>query len=83
MRRVDISATIGRVRDQATRDGLREIELASAEFNIVDIAAAFTITGSYTETRTLNVGVSTLAQTQAFIATLVEDLKRGGQSRST
>jgi hypothetical protein len=83
MRRVDMSPTIGRVRDPATKDALREIELASAEFNLVDIAAPFTITGTYTETRTLNVGVSTLAETQAFIATLIEDLKRGGESRST
>lgn len=83
MRRIDISATIGRVQDPATRDALREVELASAEFNLVDIAAAFTITGTYTETRTLDVGVSTLAETQAFIATLIEDLKRGGESRST
>lgn len=83
MRRVDMSATIGRVRDPAAKEALREIELASAEFNVVDIAIAFEITGSYTETRTLNVGVSTLAQTQAFIATLINDLQRGGESRST
>jgi len=83
MRRVDISASIGRIQDHAMRDALREIELASAEWNTVDIAAAFEITGTYTETRTLNVGVSTLAQTQAFIATLINDLKRGGESRST
>lgn len=83
MRRIDISSTIGRVQDLATRDALREIELSSAEFNIVDIAIAFNITGTYTELRTLNVGVSTLAQTQAFLATLIADLQRGGQSRST
>lgn len=83
MRRIDISPTIGRVQDPAARDAFREIELASAEWNTVDIATSFEITGSYTETRTLNVGVSTLAETQAFIATLVNDLKRGGESRST
>ncbi len=83
MRRVDIDPSIGRVRDPATRDALKEIQLASAEWNLADIAAAFTITGAYTETRTLNVGTSTLAQTQAFLATLIEDLKRGGESRST
>lgn len=83
MRSVNISPTIARVRDPAARDAFREIELASAESNILDIMAPFTITGSFTELRTLNVGVSTLAQTQAFIATLVNDLKRGGQNRST
>ncbi len=83
MRRVDISASIGRISDQAMRDALRELELASAEWNTVDIAAPYVIEGTFTETRTLNVGVSTLAQTQAFLATLINDLKRGGESRST
>ncbi len=83
MRRVDIDPTIGKVTEPAVREALREIQLASAEWNLADIAAAFTITGVYTELRTLNVGTSTLAQTQAFIATLIEDLKRGGESRST
>jgi hypothetical protein len=83
MRPVNISPSISRVKDQAVRDALREVELASAEFHILDIVAPFTVTGVYTETRTLNVGVSTLAQTQAFLATLISDLKRGGESRST
>ena len=83
MRPVNISPLIGRSRDPAVAEALREIELASAEFNILDMANAFTITGAYTETRTLNVGVSTLAETQAFIATFIDDLKRGGANRST
>lgn len=83
MRRVDLGATIGAIRDESTRSALREIELASAEVDLVDIASAFTIGNSYTETRTLNVGTSTLAQTQAFIATFIDDLKRGGQHRNT
>lgn len=83
MRTVYISQAIGRVKDPATADALREIELASAEINITDIANAFTIEGTYSETRTLNVGVSTLAETQAFIATLINDFKRGGANRST
>lgn len=80
MRRVDINT--GGIRDPAAKSAIQEIVNASADENLVDIAAAFEITGSYTETRTLNVGVSTLAETQAFIATLVEDLKRGGQHRT-
>lgn len=83
MRAINIMNIIGRVKDPAVADALKEVELASAEFNILDMANAFTITGAYTETRTLNVGVSTLAQTQAFIATLIDDLKRGGANRST
>jgi hypothetical protein len=83
MRAVNIGNAIARVKDQAVRDALREIELASAEVNTIDIVTPYTITGTYTETRSLNVGVSTLAQTQAFLATLINDFKRGGESRST
>lgn len=83
MRPIQISGAIGRVRDPAVVDALREIELASQEANIVDIAQAFTITGAFTETRELEIGVSTLAETQAFIATLIADLKRGGAFRTT
>ena len=74
---------LGLIKDPSVRAALREVELASAEVNLLDIANAFTIEGSFTETRTLNVGVSTLAETQAFIATFINDCKRGGQHRST
>ena len=83
MRTVYISPIIGRVKDPAAADALKEIELASAEFNILDIATAFTITGVYTRRTTLDVGTSTLTETQEFLATLIEDLKRGGENRST
>lgn len=81
MRRLYINT--GRVRDGAVADILTEIINASADENIIDIAAAFTVTGSYTETRELHVGTSTLEETQAFLATLIADLKRGGQNRIT
>jgi hypothetical protein len=83
MRTVYISPIIGRVKDPATADALKEIELASAEFNLLDIANAFTINGAYTRRTTLDVGTSTLTETQEFIATLIDDLKRGGENRST
>lgn len=57
----------------------QEVERASREANPSAIAMDFTITGVYTPLRTLNVGTSTLAQTQAFLATLISDLKAGGQ----
>lgn len=82
MRRVNLSQ-IGRIKDPAAQDAIREIERASAEVDLLDIANAFTITGTYTETRTLNVGTSTLAETQAFVATFISDCKRGGQHRAT
>jgi len=81
MRRISINT--GAVKDRAVAAILEEIQKASADENIIDIAAAFTIEGDYTETRTLNVGTSTLEETQAFIATLIGDLKRGGSNRST
>lgn len=82
MRRVNPSS-IGFIKDQAARDAIKEIVGASAEVDLLDIANAFTITGTFSELRTLNVGTSTLAQTQAFIATFINDCKRGGQHRST
>jgi hypothetical protein len=80
MRRVDINT--GGIRDPAAKAAIQEIASASAEVDLIDIAAAFTIEGAYTETRTLHVGTSRLAETQAFIATLIEDFKRGGQHRT-
>lgn len=82
MRRITITQA-GLIKDQAVRAAVKEIELASAEVDLLDITNAFTITGAFTETRTLNVGTSTLAQTQAFIATFISDCKRGGQHRTT
>ena len=81
MRRVDLNT--GPVRDPAAANLFKEIMLASGEQNIVDIAMAFTVTGDYDETRELHVGTSTLEETQAFLATLIADLQRGGSNRST
>lgn len=81
MRRINIDT--GNVKDSVVAAALREIINASADENLVDLLAPFIIENSYTETRTLNVGTSTLAETQAFIATLIDDLKRGGQNRTT
>jgi hypothetical protein len=68
--------------DPAVRAALLEIERASHDDNIIDMLAPFEITGAFTETRTLDVGTSTLTETQEFIATLISDLKRGGQNRT-
>ena len=83
MRSLQLGGMVGRVRDPAVAEALTEIERASNEFNLLDIAQGFTITGTYTETREMEVGVSTLAETQAFIATFINDCKRGGAFRST
>lgn len=81
MRRIYID--VGSIKDRAVADALREIINASADENLIDIAAPYTVDGTYTETRELHVGTSTLEETQAFIATLISDFKRGGQNRTT
>jgi hypothetical protein len=60
-----------------------EIFRASQEGDIVDIGGGFTISGSFTETRTLNVTAPTTANIAAVLATLIYDLQRGGATKST
>ena len=81
MRRLSINT--GSVKDRAVAAILEEIQKSSADENIIDIAAPYTIEGDYTETRTLNVETATLEEVKAFIATFIGDLKRGGANRST
>ncbi len=60
-----------------------EIYRASLEADVVDIGAAFTITGSFTATRNLNVTAPTAANIAAVLATLISDLKAGGATKNT
>lgn len=60
---------------------LKEIERASIE-DIEQVLDDYDITGTFTETRTLDGGAATLADLRAFIATLVQDLQKRGQNRS-
>lgn len=82
MRRVDISV-VGQIKDPAAREAIREIVLASAEFDLLDIASAFDIDGPFTETRTLNVTSPSIENLVEVFATFIADCKRGGQNRST
>lgn len=82
MRRINLSG-IGFVKDPSVRDALNEIQLASAEVDLTDIANTFIVSGSYTRTTTLNVTSPTLANAVAFLATFIDDCKRGGANRST
>jgi hypothetical protein len=82
MRRVNLTG-LGFITDPATRSALQAIELASAEVDLLDIANAFIVSGTYTPTRTLNVTTPTLANAVAFLATFIDDCKRGGSNRST
>jgi hypothetical protein len=60
-----------------------EIEKASKQADIVDIAQAFSVNGSFTETRELNVTAPSTANIAAVLATLIADLQRGGANRTT
>lgn len=62
---------------------LDEIQRASQEGDTVDIASPYVITGTFTETRALNLTTPTAANIAAVLATLIQDLKRGGNSRTT
>jgi hypothetical protein len=60
-----------------------QIRDASQAGDITDIGGAFSITGTFTPTRTLNVTSPTLANAVAVLATLISDLKAGGSNRTT
>lgn len=60
-----------------------QIQEASQAGDITDIGGAFSITGTFTPTRTLNVTSPTLANVAAVLATLISDLTAGGSNRTT
>lgn len=68
---------------QEVQSIFNEIEKASKEADVIEIGQAYTITGSYTETRNLNVTAPTTANIAAVLATLIADLQRGGANRTT
>lgn len=59
-----------------------EIFRASQDGDLVDIGKGFTITGTYVETRALNVTAPTAANCAAVLATLITDMQRGGARKS-
>jgi hypothetical protein len=71
------------ISDPAIRAALAEIERASHEMNPVDIAQNFSINGTLTVGRTLNVSAQTLAEVYSVLGTLLRDLQKGGASRTT
>ena len=68
-------------RDAIAEAKFQEIERASREYDLATMMGEF-VPGTFTELRTLNVGSSTLTQTQQVLATLIADLARGGSKRS-
>jgi hypothetical protein len=59
-----------------------EIFRASQDSDIIDIGQAYTISGTFTATRTLNVTSPTLANAVAVLATLISDLQHGGSTKT-
>lgn len=84
MRKVAQVNTAG-VQDPVVKALFDEIFRASVENDTIDISQAFDIpaTGSFPATRTLNVTAPTLANVVAVLATLLQDLQRGGTNRNT
>jgi len=82
MRPVNVT-NVGLVKDENARSILKAIILSSQQADLTRVAQAFTISGTYTPTRTLNVTSPTLANAVAVLATFIADCQRGGQSTST
>ncbi len=61
---------------------LNEIQNASRENDVVEIAQNFSFTGTPTTTTNLNVSAPTVANVAAVLATLIEIMQRGGLSRT-
>lgn len=59
---------------------LKTIERASFE-DIETLFDDLTISGTYTDTRTLDADTATLADLIAFVATLISDIQKRGQNR--
>lgn len=62
---------------------LREIERASHESDITEMAQNFSVDTPPAQTLQLLVGSPTLANTNAVLATLLQILQKGGLNRST
>lgn len=78
MRAVNLGQAVGGDQqsfNQWVQQAFREIETASYE-EIAEVADAFTISGTFTETRTLNVSAPTTANIVAVLATFINDFKK-------
>ncbi len=60
----------------------REIQTASHEADVVEIAQNFSFTGTPTSTTNLNVSAPTVANVAAVLATLLQIMQKGGASRT-
>lgn len=62
---------------------LVELERASHENDVNEIANNFTVSGSYTAARSFDATAATLAELRIIVATLLTDLQKGGLNRTT
>lgn len=65
-----------------TQAVFNEIFKASQEADVVDIGQGFSISTAFTPLRTLDPATATTAQLARFVATLIQDLQRGGATKS-
>ena len=71
------------INTQNPQAALSEIQSASHENDVGEIAQNFSFTGTPTDTLNLNVSAPTLANTNAVLATLLGIMQRGGLNRTT
>jgi len=77
-----VTLNLNAVADPAIKAVLSEIAASSRLADIVTMAQNYTITGSFTPTRSLNVSTATTAQIAVFLATLITDFQKGGANRT-
>lgn len=75
MRRVQINP-----HDPTT--ALLEIQRASGENDVMEVAQNFSLSGTLTETTTLNLASPTTANLAAVLGTLISILQKGGLNRT-
>jgi hypothetical protein len=77
-----VTLNLTAIHDPAVRAALADIVTASRLNDLVAIAQNYSITGTVTTTRTLNVSTATASQIANFVATLILDLQKGGANRT-
>ncbi len=66
-----------------TAAALNELQNASRENDLVDIAQNFSMTGTLTSTTVLNLSAPTAANIAAVLGTLLEIMQKGNINRTT
>lgn len=80
MRPVSFFQQVGAGFEEWVRQCLREIETASYE-DVSEVADGFTVDGTFTETRTLDLDSPSEANIAAVLATFITDMKKRGAKR--